>query len=147
MKKVLLLGALLSTMAFGALTGTGESTPVEITLSGTALKQLEVEAGQSSIAFGQVVANTTAESDAITITVKGTTGGKAKLTAEITGTKKNTLKVQFDDAGYTAESAAKEGLMVTESGVTTKLKVSYTPQNENDSLTTETIKLTAIYTE
>ena len=148
MKKVLLLGALLSTMAFGV-TGTGDSTPVEIKLTGVALQKLKVESSASSLDFGNVVAGSNLTIDDTTITVKGTTGGKARLTATLSGTNSDTLTVGFDsDVPLAATSAAKENLAVTPDGVTTTLKVNYAPLDAQDSLSTDTmITLTAIYTE
>ena len=148
MKKVLLLGALLSTMAFGV-TGTGESDPLEIKLTGLALQKLEVASNNPSIAFGNVVAGSSLTVDNTTITVKGTTGGKAKLTATLSGTNSDTLTVGFDsDVPLAATSASKENLAVTPTGVTTTLKVKYAPLDAEDSLGEDTkITLTAIYTE
>lgn len=148
MKKVLLLGALLSTMAFGV-TGTGQSEDVTIKLSGVALQKLKVESSASSLNFGNVVAGSNLTIDDTTITVKGTTGGKAKLTATLSGTNSDTLTVGFDeDVSLTATSAEKGNLAVTPAGVTTTLKVNYAPVDAQDSLSADTmITLTAIYTE
>lgn len=148
MKKVLLLGALLSTMAFGV-TGTGKSDDVIIKLTGVALQKLEVQSNAGSLNFGNVVAGSDLTIDSTTITVKGTEGGKAKLTATLSGTNSDTLTVGFDnDVPLAATSAAKENLAVTPTGVTTTLKVNYAPVDAEDSLGEDTkITLTAIYTE
>lgn len=88
MKKVLLLGALLSTMAFEV---TGKSDDVIIKLTGVALQKLKVESSANFLNFGNVVAGSDLTIDSTTITVKGTEGEKASLTATLSGTNSDTL--------------------------------------------------------
>ena len=143
MKKVLLLGALLSTMAFGAIDG-AEVTKASATvnLTGQAIKQLQISAGTSSINFGTVVVNQTSQVQTSEISItQGTTGQKVKLSVSV-GSGGDGVAAYFDSPGTSTKD-----ITITGTSGTDKATVSftYTPTVEGSLSTTATV--TATYVE
>lgn len=146
MKKVLLLGALLSTMAFGAPVGAEPSTK-DIILSGEAIEPVQITSTNSTLDFGTVVKNNSKElTEELTIT--GTDGNTVKLTAVLSGTvienAENVLKVGIGSAG-TGESAEETGITLTSGTVTKTLYLTYSPTETGHTLSGEKVTLTATY--
>lgn len=155
MKKVLLLGALLSTMAFGAaedFTHEG-STPstTQINLKGKAINQVQISATES-LDFGTVVVNAS-KNEVATITLTGENTRRVALNAKLEGDKKSALKIEFVDSEIGTVSSEKEEdnktVLMTEEDNKTYLAVKYTPKSSNDGLTDSGTKvlLTATYTD
>lgn len=141
MKKVLLLGALLSTMAFGAPSG-AEEIQQTINITGTAVEPLSITSDNNTIEFGSVVAGTSKELEK-EISFSGEAGSTVKLTAKITGTKATTLTVGLDGTSGDSQETVKTGINIT-TGVTMKIK--YHPLSSDDDLkANEMVTLTAIY--
>lgn len=146
MKKVLLLGALLSTMAFGAPVGAEPSTK-DIILSGKAIEPVQITSTNSTLNFGTVVKNKSKElTEELTIT--GTDGNTVTLTAVLSGTviesAENVLKVGIGSAG-TGESAEERGITLTSGTVTKTLYLTYSPTETGHTLSKEKVTLTATY--
>ena len=143
MKKVLLLGALLSTMAFGAIDG-AEATKASATvnLTGKAIKRLQISAGTSSINFGTVVVNQTSQVQTSEISItQGTTGQKVKLSVSV-GSGGDGVAAYFGSPGTSTKD-----ITITGTSDTDKATVSftYTPTVEGSLSTTATV--TATYVE
>lgn len=107
MKKVLLLGALLSTMAFGVaskgeVSGTNglSATTSEISLSGTALKPVTITAANDSVEFGTLVVGQTSTAT-VALSLTGDDTKTAKLSASINGVTEDSGSVvaSFTGAG------------------------------------------------
>lgn len=150
MKKVLLLGALLSTMAFGAagdFTFDGaEATTGEITLRGTAVAQVTINE-VAPLDFGTVVAGAS-KNEVATISLTGIEGKNVKLSATLSGTKKDTLKIEFVESTSGSVTSGNDTAEKSLNADTTAyLAVKYTPATADDSLTgTDTkVLLTAKY--
>lgn len=141
MKKVLLLGALLSTMAFGAAPSGATEVKQNINIRGTAVEPLAITSNNSTIEFGKVVAETEKE-ESKEITFSGEANSIVKLTAKITGTKAALLTVGLDGTSGTTQEATKEDIAIA-AGVTMMIK--YSPETGDDDLTDEMVTLTAIY--
>lgn len=150
MKKVLLLGALLSTMAFGAagdFTFNGaEATTGEIELKGTAVAQVKINE-VPALDFGTVVAGAS-KNEVATITLNGVTGKTVKLSAALSGGKASTLKLEFvDSSSGTVSTGKEEDFKTLTTDDSAYLAVKYTPATADDSLTGSETKvlLTAKY--
>lgn len=146
MKKVLLLGALLSTMAFGAGPEGATSGSATVNLTGKAVPVLEITDG-GDFTFGDVVVNTTKTLNK-TFTIKGADGYNVTLSAEVKGTvvnlNKSILTVGIGSEGSTATDS-EENITVTSSGVTKEIYVKYAPTETTHTLSGETLTLTATY--
>lgn len=141
MKKVLLLGALLSTMAFGAAPSGATEVEQNIDIRGTAVEPLAITSNNNTIEFGKVVAETSKE-ESKEITFSGEANSIVKLTAKITGTKATLLTVGLNGTSGDTQEATKEDIAIA-TGVTMMIK--YSPKLGTDDLTDEKVTLTAIY--
>lgn len=141
MKKVLLLGALLSTMAFaGTIVGNTEVSDT-ITLTGNAIEVLKVTAETKSIDFGTVVKNTKTPVQTSKITITGdTTQTGVKLTVAIDGTSADDVKGYFGSEETTST-------VITLEGGTKEETVSFVYQPSSTTDLSATATITAIYTE
>ncbi len=153
MKKVLLLGALLSTMAFGAAGNFThkDSTPTEATISlkGTAIEQVKIISGtEDAIEFGTVVIGAK-KLETREIGLSGTGTYNVSLTATVTGTNSNVLDIAFGDtvSDGAGQSASTKVALSGGTG-TAKIAIQYAPTGTGHSLTNgEIINLTATYTD
>lgn len=148
MKKVLLLGALLSTMAFGAGPAGAESGSKTVNLTGKAVPVLEITDG-GDFAFGDVVVNTQKTLNQ-TFKIKGAQGYNVTLSAELSGKVitegENILMVGIGEDG-SAESTSKSEISATPDGTETEIRVTYAPKAVAHTLTNEKLLLTATYSE
>lgn len=137
MKKVLLLGALLSTMAFGATVDSGELPAVtkEITLSGTAIPQVRIEE-IAPVAFGVVVEGASVTKPA-TINITGSDAYGVKLTAEIKNNTSSLISAEFQNGTELEKSVVMSG--GTGQAI---LNITY---KASGNLTKESITVTAKY--
>lgn len=141
MKKALLLGALLSTMAFGGTIVGNTGVSDTITLTGNAIEVLTVTAGTDSIDFGTVVKGSKTEVKTSEITITGDTKQTGvTLTVAIDGTSASDVKGYFGSEGITSTDITLEGGSKTET-----VSFIYQPSTTEDLSATATI--TAIYTE
>ena len=140
MKKTLFMVgilAALSTMAFGA----DSDGTAEITLKGTAVKAIEIEAeGGGVIDFGKVLANKTS-TQSKTLKITGTTEQSIKVKADLASAG-NFITI-VDTSGIKADYGAP--LSLTAGSVSAELKLAYTPLADTNSLTNETVTVTATY--
>jgi ABC-type Fe3+-hydroxamate transport system substrate-binding protein len=146
MKKVLLLGALLSTMAFGTAPEGAKPATAEVSLTGTAVPVLEITGG-GDFEFGDVVIKTSKTLNK-TFTIKGADGYTVTLNATLSGTvvslDENILTVGIGSEGSTATTS--EGrISVTATGVTKDVYVKYAPTEIGHTLDGEILTLTATY--
>lgn len=141
MKKVLLLGALLSTMAFGVAPSGATEVTQDINLTGTSVEPLAITSDDTTIEFGSVVAGTYKE-ESKEITFSGEANSIVKLTAEISGTKATLLTVGLDGTSGNSQEATKDDIAIA-TGVTMRIK--YSPNLGTDDLVDEKVTLTAIY--
>lgn len=142
MKKVLLLGALLSTIAFGAINGAEESkATANVTLTGKAIEALQISAAMNTIAFGTVVIgqDIPVKSTDINITT-GTKGQKVRFNVAV-GENGNGVKAYFGSEGTTTKDITIQGTDADKATVSFK----YTPTTAGSLNTTVTI--TATYVE
>lgn len=146
MKKVLLLGALLSTMALGApangsVSGTIESAKTnEIPFSGKALAPVTITAGSDSIQFGTLVVGQKSTAT-VTLNLTGADEKTASLRAEVKG-------IENTDPGSVVASFTGTGNgTVSFSGGTgtDELTLVYTPTKAGEI--SGTVTVTATYTE
>lgn len=149
MKKVLLLGALLSTMAFGAGPEGAAPATKTVTFTGTAVPVLEIR-GDGSFAFGEVVVNTTKTMNK-TFKIIGSTTYTVKLDAVLSGgvvdseTQTNVLTVGIGSEGN-AKTATESGISLVEAGTEKNIYIKYAPTKTEHSLKKgETLTLTATY--
>lgn len=146
MKKVLLLGALLSTMAFGTAPEGAKPATAEVSLTGTAVPVLEIVEGGDFV-FGEVVIKTTKKLSQ-TFKIKGATGHTVKLDANLSGKVitegENILMVGIGEDGV-AETTSKTGISTTPTGTETTIYVTYAPTDVSHTLTNEKLLLTATY--
>lgn len=141
MKKVLLLGALLSTMAFGGTIVGNTGVSDTIALTGNAIEVLTVTAGTDSIDFGTVVKGSKTEVKTSEITITGDTEQTGvTLTVAINGTSASDVKGYFGSEGTISTAITLEGGSKKET-----VSFVYQPSSTTDLSATATI--TAIYTE
>lgn len=146
MKKVLLLGALLSTIAFGTAPEGAKPATAEVNLTGTAVPVLEITGGED-FEFGDVVIKTSKTLNK-TFTIKGAEGYTVTLEAELSGAVVelggNILTVGIGEEGSTT-TTSESSISVTADGVTRDIYVKYNPTETTHSLEGETLTLTATY--
>lgn len=145
MKKVLLLGALLSTMAFGVdgevsgQTGLTSSTE-QINFTGTALKALKITADETTVSFG-------------TLVVGQVSTAKVGLSLEGADTKRATLKAAVTIDGETDPGSVVASFTGTGTGTVSfssgtgkdQLTLVYTPTKEGEIA--GNVVVTATYTD
>lgn len=141
MKKVLLLGALLSTMAFGGTIVGNTGVSDTISLEGNAIEVLTVTAETKSIDFGTVVKGTKTPAQTSKIIITGDTiQTGVTLTVAIDGTSASDVKGYFGSEGTTSTAITLEGGKKEET-----VSFVYQPLSTTDLSAIATI--TAIYTE
>ena len=145
MKKVLLLGALLSTMAFGtSVNGTiedssiGKSATATVNLNGNAIKAIEISTTTTEVNFGTILVGQTSKAD-VTFTIKGAQGKSGTLSANVSTTS--------GTSSYVTASFENSGSFSLASGESTteKLTLSYAPKAVETLAGTVTV--TATYTD
>ena len=145
MKKVLLLGALLSTMAFGtSVNGTigdssiGKSATATVNLNGNAIRAIEISTTTKNVNFGTILVGQTSKAD-VTFTIKGAQGKSGTLSANVSTTSGN--------SSYVTASFENSGSFSLASGESTteKLTLSYAPKVVETL--TGTVTVTATYTD
>ena len=147
MKKVLLLGALLSTMAFGtSVSGTigdssiGKSATATVNLNGNAIKAIEISTTTTEVNFGTILVGQTSKAD-VTFTIKGAQGKSGTLSANVSTTSGTSSHVttSFENSGSFSLASGSEG------STTEKLTLSYAPKAVETL--TGTVTVTATYTD
>jgi hypothetical protein len=145
MKKVLLLGALLSTMAFGtSVSGTiedssiGKSATATVNLNGNAIRAIEISTTTKNVNFGTILVGQTSKAD-VTFTIEGAQGKSGTLSANVSTTS--------GTSSYVTASFENSGSFSLASGESTteKLTLSYAP--EAVETLTGTVTVTATYTD
>lgn len=145
MKKVLLLGALLSTMAFGtSVSGTiedlsiGKSATATVNLNGNAIRAIEISTTTKNVNFGTILVGQTSKAD-VTFTIEGAQGKSGTLSANVSTTS--------GTSSYVTASFENSGSFSLASGESTteKLTLSYAP--EAAETLTGTVTVTATYTD
>ena len=145
MKKVLLLGALLSTMAFGtSVNGTigdssiGKSATATVNLNGNAIKAIEISTTTTEVNFGTILVGQTSKAD-VTFTIKGAEGKSGTLSANVSTTSGTSSHVttSFENSGSFSLASGES--------TTEKLTLSYAP--EAVETLTGTVTVTATYTD
>lgn len=145
MKKVLLLGALLSTMAFGtSVNGTigdssiGKSATATVNLNGNAIRAIEISTTTKNVNFGTILVGQTSKAD-VTFTIKGAEGKSGTLSANVSTTSGTSSHVttSFENSGNFSLASGES--------TTEKLTLSYAP-NAVETLT-GTVTVTATYTD
>lgn len=145
MKKVLLLGALLSTMAFGtSVSGTiedssiGKSATATVNLNGNAIKAIEISTTTKNVNFGTILVGQTSKAD-VTFTIKGAQGKSGTLSANVSTTSGTSSHVttSFENSGSFSLTSGES--------TTEKLTLSYAPQAVETL--TGTVTVTATYTD
>ena len=143
MKKVLLLGALLSTMAFGtSVSGTienssiGKSATATVNLNGNAIKAIEISTTTKNVNFGTILVGQTSKAD-VTFTIKGAQGKSGTLSANVSTTSGTSSHVttSFENSGSFSLTSGES--------TTEKLTLSYAPQAVETL--TGTVTVTATY--
>lgn len=149
MKKVLLLGALLSTMAFGevgtasgTITGdeTNKSKSMEITFSGTVYKQMTITADNQNVNFGKMVVGQNSSAE-INLTLTGQKESVATLSAtkSMSGDSDSALVISFEQG---------ESVNFSASGDATKtMSLVYTPTSSATGEISGTVTVTATYSD
>ena len=145
MKKVLLLGALLSTMAFGtSVNGTiedssiGKSATATVNLNGNAIKAIEISTTTKNVNFGTILVGQTSKAD-VTFTIKGAQGKSGTLSANVSTTSGTSSHVTTS-FGNSGSFSLASGESTTE-----KLTLSYAPKAVETL--TGTVTVTATYTD
>lgn len=145
MKKVLLLGALLSTMAFGtSVNGTigdssiGKSATATVNLNGNAIRAIEISTTTKNVNFGTILVGQTSKAD-VTFTIKGAEGKSGTLSANVSTTSGTSSHVttSFENSGSFSLASGES--------TTEKLTLSYAPQAVETL--TGTVTVTATYTD
>lgn len=145
MKKVLLLGALLSTMAFGTSvsgnvenSSVGKSATATVSLNGNAIRAIEISTTTKDVDFGTILVGQTSKAD-VTFTIEGAQGKSGTLSAEVSTTS--------GTSSYVATSFENSGSFSLTSGESTteKLTLSYAPKAVEKL--TGTVTVTATYTD
>lgn len=143
MKKVLLLGALLSTMAFGtSVSGTiedpstGKSATATVNLKGEAIRAIEIETTTTEVNFGTILVGQTSKAD-VNFTIEGAQGKSGTLSAEVSTTSGTKDKVTTSFDGGNTFSLDSSEL------TTKKLTLAYAP--EAVETLTGTVTVTATY--
>ena len=145
MKKVLLLGALLSTMAFGTSvsgnvenSSVGKSATATVSLNGNAIRAIEISTTTKDVDFGTILVGQTSKAD-VTFTIEGAEGKSGTLSAEVSTTS--------GTSSYVTTSFEKSGSFSLTSGESTteKLTLSYAPKAVEKL--TGTVTVTATYTD
>ena len=145
MKKVLLLGALLSTIAFGtSVNGTiedssiGKSATATVNLNGNAIKAIEISTTTKNVNFGTILVGQTSKAD-VTFTIKGAQGKSGTLSANVSTTSGTSSHVttSFENSGSFSLTSGES--------TTEKLTLSYAPQAVETL--TGTVTVTATYTD
>lgn len=143
MKKVLLLGALLSTMAFGtSVSGTiedssiGKSATATVNLNGNAIRAIEISTTTKNVNFGTILVGQTSKAD-VTFTIKGAQGKSGTLSANVSTTSGTSSHVttSFENSGSFSLTSGES--------TTEKLTLSYAPQAVETL--TGTVTVTATY--
>ena len=143
MKKVLLLGALLSTMAFGTLvSGTigdssiGKSATATVNLNGNAIRAIEISTTTKNVNSGTILVGQTSRAD-VTFTIKGAEGKSGTLSANVSTTSGTSSHVttSFENSGSFSLASGES--------TTEKLTLSYAPQAVETL--TGTVTVTATY--
>lgn len=145
MKKVLLLGALLSTMAFGtSVNGTigdssiGKSATATVNLNGNAIKAIEISTTTTEVNFGTILVGQTSKAD-VNFTIGGAQGKSGTLSAEVSTTSGTSSHVttSFKNSGRFSLTSGES--------TTEKLTLSYAPKVVETL--TGTVTVTATYTD
>lgn len=145
MKKVLLLGALLSTMAFGtSVSGTienssiGKSATATVDLKGNAIRAIAISTTTTEVNFGTILVGQTSKAD-VNFTIGGAQGKSGTLSAEVSTTS--------GTSSYVTTSFENSGSFSLTSGESTteKLTLSYAPKAVETL--TGTVTVTATYTD
>lgn len=145
MKKVLLLGALLSTMAFGTSvsgnvenSSVGKSATATVSLNGNAIRAIEISTTTKDVDFGTILVGQTSKAD-VTFTIEGAEGKSGTLSAEVSTTS--------GTSSYVTTSFENSGSFSLTSGESTteKLTLSYAPKAVEKL--TGTVTVTATYTD
>lgn len=145
MKKVLLLGALLSTMAFGtSVNGTigdssiGKSATATVNLNGNAIRAIEISTTTTEVNFGTILVGQTSKAD-VTFTIKGAEGKSGTLSANVSTTSGTSSHVttSFENSGSFSLASGES--------TTEKLTLSYAPKAVETL--TGTVTVTATYTD
>ena len=145
MKKVLLLGALLSTMAFGtSVNGTigdssiGKSATATVNLNGNAIRAIEISTTTKNVNFGTILVGQTSKAD-VTFTIKGAEGKSGTLSANVSTTSGTSSHVttSFENSGSFSLASGES--------TTEKLTLSYAPKVVETL--TGTVTVTATYTD
>ena len=145
MKKVLLLGALLSTIAFGtSVSGTiedssiGKSATATVNLNGKAIKAIEISTTTKNVNFGTILVGQTSKAD-VTFTIKGAPGKSGTLSANVSTTSGTSSHVttSFENSGSFSLASGES--------TTEKLTLSYAPKAVETL--TGTVTVTATYTD
>ena len=145
MKKVLLLGALLSTMAFGtSVSGTienssiGKSATATVNLNGNAIRAIEISTTTKNVNFGTILVGQTSKAD-VTFTIKGAQGKSGTLSANVSTTSGTSSHVttSFENSGSFSLASGES--------TTEKLTLSYAPKAVETL--TGTVTVTATYTD
>ena len=149
MKKVLLLGALLSTMAFGeegiasgsiAGSDTNKSKSIEITFSGTVYKQMTITADNKQVNFGKMVVGQNSSAE-INLILTGQKSSAATLSAakSMTGDNDSALVISFDQGETVSFSSSGDA--------TKKMNLVYTPTSSATGEISGTVTVTATYSD
>lgn len=145
MKKVLLLGALLSTMAFGTSvsgnvenSSVGKSATATVSLNGNAIRAIEISTTTKNVNFGTILVGQTSKAD-VTFTIEGAQGKSGTLSANVSTTS--------GTSSYVTASFENSGSFSLASGESTteKLTLSYAPKAVETLAGTVTV--TATYTD
>ena len=145
MKKVLLLGALLSTMAFGtSVNGTigdssiGKSATATVNLNGNAIKAIEISTTTTEVNFGTILVGQTSKAD-VNFTIGGAPGKSGTLSANVSTTSGTSSHVttSFENSGRFSLTSGES--------TTEKLTLSYAPKAVETL--TGTVTVTATYTD
>lgn len=145
MKKVLLLGALLSTMAFGTSvsgnvenSSVGKSATATVSLNGNAIRAIEISTTTKNVNFGTILVGQISKAD-VTFTIEGAQGKSGTLSANVSTTS--------GTSSYVTASFENSGSFSLASGESTteKLTLSYAPKAVETLAGTVTV--TATYTD
>ena len=145
MKKVLLLGALLSTMAFGTSvsgtienSSTGKSATATVDLKGEAIRAIEISTTTTEVNFGTILVGQTSKAD-VNFTIGGAQGKSGTLSAEVSTTSGTSSHVttSFENSGRFSLTSGES--------TTGKLTLSYAPKVVETLAGTVTV--TATYTD
>ena len=113
----------------------------ELTLKGTAVQKISIEAVEGNeIDFGKVLAKNTS-TQTKTLNITGTTGQSIKIKADLS--KAGSFITIPENSGIKVDYGT--SLPLTTGSTSAELKLAYTPLADTDSLTNETVTVTATY--